>query len=844
MRRAIPFLLASSIALGTSRHASAQILDRRALLTRQSWWDNRDWDWYTARIPFFESPDSDIDATYYYRWELLTKHLTYGSPETGYTFTEFLDRPFWSGRYGSISCPLGHQFAELRWLDDRDIIDEFARYWFETPGAQPRSFSNWYASAMWGVYEVLGDTSFLRRVLPYMKRQYDGWMTEHWDSTQRMFRWDGLHDGMERNINSRQTNDIDAGAEGYRPSLNSYMYGDARAIAHAAAVLGDSETAREFDARAADLQQRVEQQLWDAKREFFLHQFAHNEPAGVRALSRTYETGKFAGNPHGRELIGYIPWQFELPERGKGYESAWRFLMDTAYFFAPYGPTTTERHDPQFYISPTCCWWSGNSWPYATTQTLVAMANLLDAYHQSVVTRRDWMKLFDVYTHTQRKNGRPYIAEGANPDNGSWAGFDSYYHSEHYFHSGYIDLVVTGVVGLRPRADDSVEVQPLAPESWDYFALDGVPYHGHTLSIVWDRDGSRYGRGKGLIVIANGRTIASAPQLGRIVALLGPPLLRRRRERMVNVAVNNGRGAYPQLRASFSAPESPPFYLVDGNYWYHQSPANRWTTIGSPHSQDTVTVDFGAERLVEQVKLYFLDDGEGTAVMAPARYVVQTWNGRGWVDPASQRREPAEPAGHRANVITITPLRTSRIRVLLEPRRGSALGMTEVEVWGRNPPPLAVPTAPSHDLAFNADGHGYPKARASFTSPNDRVGELNDMQFAFTRYSRNRWTAYGSPNASDWVEIDFGAPRIVRSLELYLWGDDRGVKAPRSYRIQYWTSGGWRPAQVLSRFPERPAASAVNVVRVLPVSTAQIRVVFDHDLPTFTGVTEIVIPDR
>jgi hypothetical protein len=122
-----------------------------------------------VRCTVFESPDSAIDATYYYRWELVTKHLTYGSPETGYTFTEFIDRPFWSGAYGAISCPLGHQFAELRWLNDHEIVRQFARYWFATPGAQPRSYSNWYASAMWGLYEVTRDSAFLHQVLPHMK---------------------------------------------------------------------------------------------------------------------------------------------------------------------------------------------------------------------------------------------------------------------------------------------------------------------------------------------------------------------------------------------------------------------------------------------------------------------------------------------------------------------------------------------------------------------------------------------------------------------------------------------------------------------------------------------------
>src|SRR6476661_8675706 len=106
----------------------AQILDKQKLLDRQTFWDNRDWDWYAANIPFFESPDADVDTTYYYRWELVTKHLVYGSPETGYAFTEFIDRPFWSGRYGAISCPAGHQLYEVRLLKDGDYAQDYAKY--------------------------------------------------------------------------------------------------------------------------------------------------------------------------------------------------------------------------------------------------------------------------------------------------------------------------------------------------------------------------------------------------------------------------------------------------------------------------------------------------------------------------------------------------------------------------------------------------------------------------------------------------------------------------------------------------------------------------------------------
>ena len=51
--------------------------------------------------------------------------------------------------------------------------------------------------------------------------------------------------------------------------------------------------------------------------------------------------------------------------------------MDPDYFYADFGPTTVERHDPLFALKPTCCWWSGQSWPFATTQTLKGMANVL-----------------------------------------------------------------------------------------------------------------------------------------------------------------------------------------------------------------------------------------------------------------------------------------------------------------------------------------------------------------------------------------------------------------------------------------------------------------------------------
>ena len=830
--------LALALGLAACSRGGAPILDARALLERQAL-GNRDWDWFAANIPAFESPDSAIDATYYYRWDLLTRHLTYGAPASGYSFTEFLDRPFWSGAYGAISCPLGHQLYEARWLANRRYAQDYARYWFETPGAQPRSYSNWYGDAVWALFLVQPDTAFLRAMLPHMRAQVAGWDAEHWDPAHRLYHWVGMHDGMELNIDSRQTADVFSGADGYRPTLNSYVFADERAIARASALLGDSGVAREFAARAADLRRRVEDRLWDPARSFFFEEFAHDEKGGIRAGTRTWESGPRAGDPHGREEIGFVPWQFDLPD--SGYESAWRFLMDSSFFFSARGPTTAERHDPLFYVSPQCCWWSGNEWPYATTQTLVAMANLLDDYHQAVVTKADYFRLFTTYTLDQRWHGRPYIAESADPDNGSWEGANSFYHSEHYFHSGYVDLVITGLVGLRPRADDTLEVRPLAPDAWPYFALDAVAYHGHRVAVIWDRDGSRYHRGRGLLLFVDGRRVAAAPRLGRLAAPLGPGRPLPAVERPVNLAVNNDGTPYPRLTASFSAPTTPPFYANDGNYWYDAAPANRWTPAGSGNTSDWIVLDFGIARPVDRLALYFVDDGG--AVRAPLRYDVEQWRGSRWVRIAGQQRTPARATGHRANVVEFRRIRTPRIRLVLTHRPGATSGLTELEAWADVPLPLPPPTAPAHDFAYNPTGRGFPHASASFTSRFDSVAEVNDGRIAFTRASHNRWTAYGSPHRSDWVEIAFGARRTVRAVDLYLWGDSGGVKAPRRYTVQYWDGRGWSDARVRMQTPARPETWALNTVLIAPVETEKIRVVFEHDLPAVAGVTELMVRD-
>ena len=190
----------------------AQVLDKRALLARQTWWDNRDFDWFAARIPMFESPHPAVDATCYYRWELVTKPVTYGSPETGYTFTEFIDRPFWSGHYGAITVHLATSSKRSAGWTPR-YHRQFARYWFETLGAQPRSYSNGTGRPFGGLTRS-SRHELSAAVAATHEAAIRRWIAEHWDPAHRLFRWDGLHDGMER-TSTVANGDIDAGAEGF-----------------------------------------------------------------------------------------------------------------------------------------------------------------------------------------------------------------------------------------------------------------------------------------------------------------------------------------------------------------------------------------------------------------------------------------------------------------------------------------------------------------------------------------------------------------------------------------------------------------------------------------------------
>ncbi|MBR4761285.1 MAG: hypothetical protein IK086_01450, partial [Clostridia bacterium] len=376
-------------------------------------------------IPLIDISDKTIEEIYYYRWHTFCRHIR--PTDDGYVITEFYPDVPWAGKNNTISCAAGHHFNEGRWLYDGKYLAAYAKFWF-TPGAQTRRYSFWAASAIYSFCEITGDFSVAEQLYGELKENYRLWEEEK-GSINGMYYQVDLQDGME----------YSAGGSGLRPTINSYMYGDAVALSKIAKRIGKTGDADMFLKKAAALKDKINTVLWDKKAEFF--------------KTMNVETGKLV---EPREQIGYVPWYFDIPDNDKA--SAWKFLNDENYFYAPFGPTTAERNCPDFMKEfDHDCLWNGPSWPYATSQTLTALGNLLCDYKQSVMKKGDYYALLHLYAACQylNENGEktPFIDENIEPFTGIWLAREllksrpvNDVHPKdrgaHYNHSTFCDLVL------------------------------------------------------------------------------------------------------------------------------------------------------------------------------------------------------------------------------------------------------------------------------------------------------------------------------------------------------------------------------------------------------------------
>jgi hypothetical protein len=294
-----------------------------------------------------------------------------------------------------------------------------------------------------------------------------------------------------------------------RVDFASFVYANARAVAELARETRNATLAAEFDGIAERIRTPVLQQLWDDETHFF---YPRRTPDHARIPIR--------------ELHGFFPFTTLLAPDEPRYLRAMEKFVDPDEFWARFPPVITSQYHYRRWT------WemdglTRNIAPHPISMGARTLLQVLKHYHQSVITPDHFMELMTRFTSL--------MYPGVNPFDPLWRPNAHEYYSKwephqvsnrpkpsdisHDFHSMYCSLIVEGVVGLTPRSDAKIELQPAALH-WNHFLLDRLRYHGKDLTIVWDRpDGQAHYRGypEGFSLYVDGQRVFTRDHIGHVL---------------------------------------------------------------------------------------------------------------------------------------------------------------------------------------------------------------------------------------------------------------------------------------------------------------------------------------
>lgn len=377
-----------------------------------------------------------------------------------------------------------------------------------------------------------------------------------------------------------------------------------------------------------------------------------------------------------------FPFRFGIGLSPSYANPSFRELFDPEGFQAPFGPTTLERRN-EYYMAtkPTsyCCYWNGQSWPYSTSHVLKSLAAAHRVGSLST-TAEQYYQYLSIYATTQHDSyGRPFVAEAHYPEIDAWSAYESN-HSEHYDHSRYNDDVITGLLGLVPRSDNMLQISPIVPQNWTYFAIENVAYHGHLVTYLYDSDGSRYNNGGGLSIFVDGQKIHNSSERSAMVSLPSNGTHNSETATPVNIAANPyGLGYFPNATATNTFEHDSIWKPIDGFVFYDFMPDNRWTNNQSWSPNDTYGITFARPRTFSSVTLaIYADRTDGGAVDCPR--AVEIWGDHGVLANISDFGAICKPNDRNTIQLgrNVTSLSVSANMFI---KRGYAVGLAEFEVW-------------------------------------------------------------------------------------------------------------------------------------------------------------------
>lgn len=642
--------------------------------------------WYRDRIPFFESSDKDITDVYYYRWSIFRAHQR-DLGANGFISTEFLDDVGWQTKpWASLNDATVFHLLEGRWCRDRRFKEDYATF-ILGPNSNTRQFSESMAASVYKGYLVDGVASDATARLDAMTTVYDAWQ-DAYDTSKGLYYVEPLRDATEYTISSIDASggqDGFTGGNSFRPSINAYQYDNAISIAKLAQLKGGSEDiVSTYNQRAADIKSRVQNDLWNSTFEHFIDRFQVDN-----------QHVKYWNFIRGRELVGYVPWAHDLPDDTPEFSQAWKHALDASEFAGPHGLRTVgpsyEYYMRQYrYVEENGkqpeCQWNGPVWPFQTTQVLTGLANFLDHYPNGtasgVINKADYTKILQQYAklhYNPERNNILDLEEDYYPDTGfPIVGLKR---SPHYFHSGFVDSILSGLVGIRPSADDVLEVNPAAEASAiSYFRADAIIYHGHEIAVQWDVDGTRYGSA-GLKVEVDGQEVASSPTLARLsvpLSRIAPAAITRKIAKSIKLSSDT---EFPTGSASESGVDPVSLYgAIDGRIWFFPETdvANGWSTSQGNGTEVWFQVDFGSSTTVSSADIaFFANADQGLDV--PTDYRIQAAIGESWIDLSDPSY--AEPVANGITEASWSETNTQKVRIVFRPKDGQKVRLVEFKIF-------------------------------------------------------------------------------------------------------------------------------------------------------------------
>ena len=367
--------------------------------------------------------------------------------------------------------------------------------------------------------------------------------------------------------------------------------------------------------------------------------------------------------------------------------------------------------------------------------------------------------------------------------------YENYYRSWIYHNilGNYTYLFIEDMAGIQPRSDEKIELSPIG-FSYDHFMVNNVRYHGHDLTVVWDKpdDGKTWYNEcpEGYSLYIDGTLAFTLKDLAHVVYDSATKEISFP-DGAVEIVTNNGGAAIPtamntaiteekvlnmleksgvhgmtnlaegaEVTATFTPDKAraaswaekhradgsdstskavnetapDPQAVVDGT----TVDMPFWGNYGSVNERDSLTLKLSSKQTVDMATLYFYNDRQTNGYSEPSKFAVEYWDGEAWQAVRQQTRTPSAPRANY-NAVYFAPVETDQFRFTFTNKDKGFTAVTEIQLFneGGDRDHPAQNTAPSVKLAEDTSMTGNLYTTLKATCTDDGLPYDKDMSYAW-----------------------------------------------------------------------------------------------------------------